>query len=1138
MLEERAVPAGATFTVTQLGDTGTGKGTSGDFRYCLEQANSTLGHATIVFSVSGTVDLLSALPEVCNDIDIVGLGAQATVLERATGAPAFGILAIAPETPVTLSGLTIAGGNAVEGAGILNQGSLAVSDCLIEDNVATGAQTGGAGILNDNGSLQLQHSLLLDNQATGSNSLGGGLFNRFGGAVVVGVTLEGNSASLGGGALVETDAVNTSFTNCTFADNVAVSDGGALYLLADEGTTTVALAHCTVVGNTAAALGGVRVFASNGGTATLFFEDSLFASNQHGNFGAAQQVSTSSVATLQSEGYNLSDDATFAPAANDLTSTSPLLGPLENNGDPLVPTFALLPGSPGLDAAMPTSLSHVTVDERGVARPQGSAPDIGAFELGPLQYNVSGQFQDAAAGQPFSTPVSVQVVEGGRPLAGVLVTFTVTPGAVSATFPGGVSQVVVTTDSQGNAFAPTLTAGTVAPPFGSSFTVLAAAGADPNPAVVTLFVVPGPVAGYVLGAPQNVSPGDSFSLSVTPVDQYGNPTFNGLGTLTFQSSDPQAVLPSPFTFSEGEANSPTVEITGLRLNTSGTQTVGLTDQNGVRPTPASVAVADLPARNLQLTRSGGATLAEGEPFTLSGTFADPSGPQEQHQVSVDWGDGTTTTFALAAGVSSFAVDHVYTQGLPSASITASVSDAGGTTTAVQGVTVVNVAPTVQPGLDDFANVGTLFTHPVTIADPGTGPLEVTVDYGDGTKTTFPSTPGPFLLSHLYTAEGSFFVTITADDGQGKPDTEQFRVDVLLAGVHVKTRVETIAPGEEDSISVPGGTLDLIHAKDSPDNAVILVAVVPPGVADALRNGLIDTGTTDDAFDIRAINIGPDDSATATLFFDGPTGKTPTLLYFDRSTGEDERVPADYFEVNTALRRITLHLSRFSTPRLQDLDGTVFTISIPQDIAATSVTSSVPTLDALTVTALMTTTTQAGPGLPGTQGQASSPGLQLANSTTAASAGLGITGGDVALAASVSFSDSGPLGELPPAPASLIMLPTVTVSPSRVPGPSLTTTVPDQGRHQEEAPPEEQAPEDEPGADSVPAAGPPGSPGAPTANVTVGADAVFERLGRRYTAGGGHATDESRVDPTLASVVLALVLGGLEVPAASRRRKTG
>ena len=83
--------------------------------------------------------------------------------------------------------------------------------------------------------------------------------------------------------------------------------------------------------------------------------------------------------SFQSGGHNVFSDTPAAPLdPTDLINTDPLLGPLADNGGPTL-TQALLPGSPAIDAG--TAVSGVTTDQRGVPRPQGNAPDIGAFEV-------------------------------------------------------------------------------------------------------------------------------------------------------------------------------------------------------------------------------------------------------------------------------------------------------------------------------------------------------------------------------------------------------------------------------------------------------------------------------------------------------------------------------------------------------------------------------------------------------------------------------------------------------------------------------------------------------------------------------------------------------------------------------------
>jgi Right handed beta helix region len=61
-------------------------------------------------------------------------------------------------------------------------------------------------------------------------------------------------------------------------------------------------------------------------------------------------------------------------------TADPAIGALRNNGGP-TQTHALLSGSPAIDAGFACEAT----DQRGVARPQGPACDIGAYELIPLQ---------------------------------------------------------------------------------------------------------------------------------------------------------------------------------------------------------------------------------------------------------------------------------------------------------------------------------------------------------------------------------------------------------------------------------------------------------------------------------------------------------------------------------------------------------------------------------------------------------------------------------------------------------------------------------------------------------------------------------------------------------------------------------
>ena len=89
------------------------------------------------------------------------------------------------------------------------------------------------------------------------------------------------------------------------------------------------------------------------------------------------------VNNVTSGGYNVESPGNtcgFDPDGTDLVDVpDPMIGPLQDNGGP-TETHALLPGSPALDQ-IPVVDCEVSDDQRGVARPQGPACDVGAFEL-------------------------------------------------------------------------------------------------------------------------------------------------------------------------------------------------------------------------------------------------------------------------------------------------------------------------------------------------------------------------------------------------------------------------------------------------------------------------------------------------------------------------------------------------------------------------------------------------------------------------------------------------------------------------------------------------------------------------------------------------------------------------------------
>jgi hypothetical protein len=143
-------------------------------------------------------------------------------------------------------------------------------------------------------------------------------------------------------------------------------------------------------------------------------------------------------ALFVSLGHNLfSDKPAAALDPTDLVNTDPLLGALADNGGPTL-THALLPGSPAIDAGV--AVPGVTTDQRGVSRPQGIAPDIGAFEVAATaMIGLSGSTAEIVTGQTNTITATVTAADG-TPLVGIPVSFRVlagpNAGATGTTMPG------------------------------------------------------------------------------------------------------------------------------------------------------------------------------------------------------------------------------------------------------------------------------------------------------------------------------------------------------------------------------------------------------------------------------------------------------------------------------------------------------------------------------------------------------------------------------------------------------------------------------------------------------------------------------------------------------------------------------
>ncbi|GGY05620.1 right-handed parallel beta-helix repeat-containing protein [Streptomyces djakartensis] len=308
-----------------------------------------------------TGDLNVAAP-----VTIEGGGARTTVIDANHLDRAFRM-----QADSRLSDLTITGG-------VTKQRELPITD------------TGGGAIANGH------HMTLRRVVVTGNSAgYGGGIFNVPDSHLdLIDSTVSGNVAGEAGG--IRFDDTGT-VTNSTIADNRVTNPGDRPGSLAGygggidiRGTGTVEILNSTITGNRSSdGGGGINIAPAYLDSlpspipdivdlplGRMTLRNSIIANNTVDGWPANCKKA---FATITSQGHNLDGDGSCRlTAAGDLPSRAPLIGPLADNGGP-TDTVALLPGSPALDAAD----GCPATDQRGVARPQGTACDIGAYEHTP-----------------------------------------------------------------------------------------------------------------------------------------------------------------------------------------------------------------------------------------------------------------------------------------------------------------------------------------------------------------------------------------------------------------------------------------------------------------------------------------------------------------------------------------------------------------------------------------------------------------------------------------------------------------------------------------------------------------------------------------------------------------------------------
>jgi hypothetical protein len=611
-LEDRALPS--TFYAA----------TASDLIADINAANLQGGANTIVLTATSPYVMTAAdnTADGGNVLPVITAGDNLTILTNNGSAnPGFGdaidagkngrLFDIASGASLTLENVTLQNGSGgivpvvgqgatSKGGAIYNQGTLVLSDVMVQNNTAIGWVAEGGAIYNQ-GTLVLSQVTVQKNTAKSylDDAAGGAIWsnasltvenssvfqvnaaiggeNAFGGAIcIAGGTANISGTSFGtwwGGGGNEAQV-----TGSTYPGNAY---GGAIYV----GGGTVALSGDTV-GNFPGAASSSSNIATGppfsmshqgyggglcvaGGTVTL--TQDTFIRNVA---GGAQYLSNTLACPCGYPSYGIGNDIYIAPGALVYIDSFTLYGMYNHvsnaqiYGHYILQTFPLL--------------------------------QITGFPS-PSTAGVSGTFTVTAlmsAGATWTTYTGTVHFTSSDPQAVLPADYTFTSSdqgvhTFTAVLKTAGSQTITATDT---------TTGSVT----ASITVNAAAASNL----------------VVAGFPSPTTAGAAGSFTVTARDPYGNIATGYVGTVHFTSSDGNASLPANYAFTAGDAGVHTFSAT---LKTAGTQSITATDAlfAGINGSETGIQVNLAVASRLALTAP--ATVTAGAPFSITVTALDASG---------------------------------------------------------------------------------------------------------------------------------------------------------------------------------------------------------------------------------------------------------------------------------------------------------------------------------------------------------------------------------------------------------------------------------------------------------------------------------------------------------------------------------
>jgi large repetitive protein len=295
-------------------------------------------------------------------------------------------------------------------------------------------------------------------------------------------------------------------------------------------------------------------------------------------------------------------------------------------------------------------------------------------------------------------------------------------------------------------------------------------------------VVAGPAAKLkIQGLPATVDSDVATSATVVAEDALNNVATTYTGTVKFNSSDPRATLPGPYTFTSADLG--THVFTGILMYTAGKQTLVAGDAN--LPTAATAKTTVVPPQTIVVSPAS-PTIVRGQSQPFSASVSFPDGTTVNPDGFVSWNSSSPSATISKSGVATGVLAG-------SSTISATLSGVVGSTSLAitPSPSTTALSSSVNPSVSGQNVTFTASVAPV--GAPGTATGTVTFSDGNTTLATAPLSGGTASFSTAALSVGDHDITAAySGDANNQPSSNSLTQTVSAEAT--TTAVVSSAPG--------------------------------------------------------------------------------------------------------------------------------------------------------------------------------------------------------------------------------------------------------------------------------------------------------------------------------------------------------